>query len=143
MVPAIDIRKHVRRAGVTGAIVVATWGATLGAMSAASPVVASGLYIYDSSYYRPMRGRERSTFRNPVGKLGPGVTRRLPSLTPKPAEFDFGGAGPIKIDPPAGSSAKARRGNPASQIAPLTPIPPTLTPLPAIPPPVTPPKPAP
>ncbi len=96
--------------------------ATVGAMSVPTPASAGGTSIYDTSHYRPVHGRARNIFHNPVGKLSPGVTRRLPSLTPKPAEFDFGIA-PVKIDAPAGSAAKARRPTPAAPLLPELSVP--------------------
>jgi hypothetical protein len=135
MTRSIEYSNALRRCGIAAVVA----AAVCNFMGVAPPASASGIYIFDNSYYRPMRGRERTVFRNPVGKLGPGVTRRLPPLTPRPAEFDFGGAGPITIDPPPGSAASARRSNPASEIAPLTPIPPVLTPQVVTPPVPTPP----
>jgi hypothetical protein len=122
MVRVIKISKHLRRRAI--AAVVAVAGGSVSSLP--TPAVASGLYIYDTSHYRPVHGRARNIFRNPVGKLSPGVTRRLPSLTPKPAEFDFGVA-PIKIEAPAGSAAKARRTNPAVPTTPATPLLPELS----------------
>jgi hypothetical protein len=116
MARVIENWNPLRRCASVAVVAAAVWVA----LGAATPVMAGGRYIYDTSHYRPMHGRERTIFRNPVGKLGPGVTRRLPSLTPKPAEFDFG-AEPIKIEAPAGSAAKARRTNPAAPVIPATP----------------------
>jgi hypothetical protein len=118
----IDIWNAARLSAIAVAAAVLGWCASSGA----TPALANGFYIYDSSHYRPVHGRARNIFRNPVGKLSPGVTRRLPSLTPKPAEFDFGVA-PITIDAPAGSAAKARRTTPALPVTPATPLAPDLS----------------
>jgi hypothetical protein len=109
MAHVIEIWHPHRRCMAAVVIAAVGWGM----FGAATPAMAAGRYIYDTSHYRPMHGRERTVFRNPIGKLGAGVTRRLPSLTPKPAEFDFG-AEPIKIESPVGSAAKARRTNPTA-----------------------------
>jgi hypothetical protein len=122
MARLIELCKPARRYMI--AVALAATGC--GAASVATPAFASGHYIYDTSHYRPVHGRARNIFRNPVGKLSPGVTRRLPSLTPKPAEFDFGVA-PIKIEAPAGSAAKARRTDPSKPATPATPLLPDLS----------------
>jgi hypothetical protein len=92
----------------------------VGATSSITPAMADGRHFYDDSYYRPVHGRARNIFRNPVGKLNPGVTRRLPPLDVKPSEFDFG-IKPIKIDSPDGSAAKARRTGITTPTTPLLP----------------------
>jgi hypothetical protein len=125
MTRRIEIWKPLQRGLLAAAVAAVGWSVP----GAAPPAQASGLYIYDTSHYRPVHGRARSVFRNPVGKLGPGVTRRLPTLTPKPAEFDYG-AEPVKIESSAEVAARARRTN---STAPTPPAPPTTPALPATP----------
>jgi hypothetical protein len=81
----------------------------LGLLSGTSPATAGG-HFYDHSYYRPVHGHARNIFHNPVGKLDTTITKRLPSLTVKPTEFDFG-VRETKLTAPESAAAAARRAN--------------------------------
>ncbi len=105
--------RHLKIARTTAAGMALALMALLGVPQAS----AGGRQIYDHSYYRPVHGHARSIFHNPVGKLDTTITRRLPPLTVKPAEFDFG-IKTSKLSSIESSSAKARRTNPALPAAP-------------------------
>ena len=95
----------------------------LGFLSGTSPATAGG-HFYDHSYYRPVHGHARNIFHDPVGRLDTTITRRLPPLTVKPTEFDFG-IRETKLTAPESAAAAVRRANRAkagtpSETAPKT-----------------------
>ncbi len=83
---------------------------------AISPTKVSAHYIFEPPHKRGGYVRGRSVFINPVGKINKEATRRLPSLTVKPAEFDFG-IKPITLESPAGSAARARRSSQSPRLS--------------------------
>jgi hypothetical protein len=91
---------------------------TLVALIGASPAMAGGGHFYDHSYYRPVHGHARNIFHNPVGKLDTTITKRLPSLTVKPTEFDFG-VRETKLTAPESAAAATRRANRAKAGTPV------------------------
>jgi hypothetical protein len=81
----------------------------VGFLSGTSAAMAGG-HFYDHSYYRPVHGHARNIFHNPVGRLDTTITKRLPPLTVKPTEFDFG-VRETKLTAPESAAAAARRAN--------------------------------
>ena len=81
----------------------------LGLLFTAAPAHAGGSH-HDHAYYRPVHGHARNIFHNPVGRLDTTITKRLPPLTVKPTEFNFG-VRETKLTAPESAAAAARRAN--------------------------------
>ncbi len=81
----------------------------LGLLVAAAPAHAGGSH-HDHAHYRPVHGQARNIFHNPVGRLDTTITKRLPPLTVKPTEFNFG-VRETKLTAPESAAAAARRAN--------------------------------